>query len=101
MDYELRTLHLFLDHGRVHVGNLSDGELGSDLSRDDSLCTGIRESPRDAVDGDGGIAPHVGQQVNLQETANSNNTISHNVHRDEQLADLFHEHLFTLLVYMS
>ncbi len=60
--------YLLLDHGRVHVGNLSDGEFGRNLSRDHSLCAGVREGPLNAVDRDSGVAPHVGQQVHLQET---------------------------------
>lgn len=58
--------YLFLDHSRIHVGNLSNGELSSNLCRDDSLCTGVREGPLNAMDGDSGVAPHVGQQVHLK-----------------------------------
>ena len=59
--------YLFLDHSRVHVGNLSNGELSNNLSRDDSLCARVREGPLNAMDADSGIAPHVGQQVHLQD----------------------------------
>lgn len=49
--------YLFFDDSRLHVGNLSNGELGSDLGRDDGLCAWVREGPLNAVDGDGGVAP--------------------------------------------
>lgn len=62
--------YLFLDHCRVHVGNLSNGELSSNLSRDDSLCSRVREGPLNAMDGDSGVAPPVCQQVHLQEKYN-------------------------------
>lgn len=53
-------LYLFFDHSRVHVRNLPDGELGSNLGRDNSLCAGVGEGPLNAMDGDCGVAPHVG-----------------------------------------
>lgn len=51
--------YLFFDCGRIHVGNLSDGELSSDLSRDDCLRSGVGKSPLDAVDGHSGVSPQV------------------------------------------
>jgi len=59
--------HLLLDGSRVHVWHLSDGELGGDLGGDHSLGARGGEGPLDAVDGDGGVAPHVGQQVHLRD----------------------------------
>jgi len=70
------SVHLFLDHRGVHVGNLSDGELRGDLGGDDGLRAGVGEGPLDAVDGDGGVAPHVGQQVHLRETASVTQRVS-------------------------
>lgn len=61
-------VYLFFDQSRVHVGNLSNGKFSNHLSRDDSFCTRVREGPLNAMDGDSGVAPHVGQQVHLQET---------------------------------
>ena len=67
-----QSMYLFFHHSRVHVWDLSDGELSSNFSRDDSLCAGVREGPLYAVDGDSGVAPPVCQQVNLQETYHDN-----------------------------
>lgn len=88
--------YLFLHHGRVHVGNLSNGELSSDLSRDDGLCARVREGPLDAMDGDGGVAPHVGQQVHLQETQNDRSC-----RLEADYSDHFQDDTLTLLLYMS
>lgn len=60
-------MYLFFDHSRVHVGNLSDGKLGGNLGRDDSLCARIREGPLNTMNGHCRVAPHVGQQVHLTE----------------------------------
>lgn len=51
--------YLFFDRSRIHVGNLSDGELSSDLSRDDCLRSGVGKGPLNAVDGHSGVSPQV------------------------------------------
>lgn len=52
-------LYLFFDCSRIHIGNLSNGELSSDLSRDDRLRSGVGKSPLYAVDGNSGVSPQV------------------------------------------
>lgn len=49
--------YLLFDHSRVHVGNLSDGKLGGNFGRDDSLGARIREGPLNAMNRHCGVAP--------------------------------------------
>ena len=77
--------YLFFDHSRVHVGDLSNGELGSNLSRDYSLSAGVGEGPLDAMDGDSGVAPQVSQQVHLQKTPQIESQLSLTFHYTDSI----------------
>lgn len=65
--HTFHVFYLFLDHSRVHVRNLPNWKLSSNLSRDDSLSPRVWKGPLNTVDGDCGVAPHVSQQVHLWE----------------------------------
>lgn len=90
--------HLFFDRCRIHVGNLSDGELCSDLSRNDSLCARVREGSLNAMDGDGGVTPHMSQKIHLERPHGER---SHLIIINLNWSHLIKARSLTLLLYMS